>query len=166
MSSSVVLDVDHLGDLCGNDCLRMVRRVQAVSGTEQGTDHPKVVIGGLVHDRDQQVACKECRKLLVRHPATVAVLQATPGSREQDPYATSPGPCRNLGGTVGQAGCPPRWTRPAPARPLSSSCSSVAAPRRSSHAWQRKTSRRAGACRARNSAVRRRGVKARTWSAV
>jgi hypothetical protein len=73
----VVLDGDHLGDLGGDDCHRILGSVQPVSGAEQGTDGPKFVIGRLVHDGDQQVASQECRKLLVRDPAPRA--SATPG---------------------------------------------------------------------------------------
>jgi hypothetical protein len=54
-----VLNADQFGDLGGNDFHRVLRRVQPVSRAEQGADLPDLVVGRLVYDRDQLVACEK-----------------------------------------------------------------------------------------------------------
>lgn len=49
----LIFDGDQFGDLGRDDRHRIVRRVQPVSGGEQGADLPEVFVGRLVHDRDQ-----------------------------------------------------------------------------------------------------------------
>jgi hypothetical protein len=48
----LVIKGDQLGDLGSNDSHRIFRRVQPVSGAEQGADLPDLFVGRLVHDRD------------------------------------------------------------------------------------------------------------------
>jgi len=62
------LDVDQFGDLGSNHFHRVLRRVQPVSGAEQGADLPDLFVGRPVHDGDQLVACQKLRELLVRAP--------------------------------------------------------------------------------------------------
>ena len=51
-----ILDVDQFGNLGGNDVHRVLRRVQPVSGAEQGADLPDLFVGrGLLeHPRNRQ----------------------------------------------------------------------------------------------------------------
>ena len=65
------LDVDQFGDLGSNHFHRVLRRVQPLSGAEQGADLPDLFVGRPVHDRDQLVACQKLRELLVRDPPVV-----------------------------------------------------------------------------------------------
>jgi hypothetical protein len=68
------IHVDQFGDLCGNDFHRVLRRVQPVSGPEQGADVPDLFPRGFVHDWDQQIACQKLRELLVRDPPIIDAL--------------------------------------------------------------------------------------------
>lgn len=49
--------------------------LMAVSRGKQGADVPKIVVGRLVHDRNQQATCKELRELLVRDASALDALQ-------------------------------------------------------------------------------------------
>ncbi len=104
----VVLNGDQLGDLGGNVCDRIIRRVQPISGGKQRADLPELVVGRLVHDRDQQVACKELRELFVRDPPAVDTLQQRRSDQNETRTRLRQAPCRSPAGTVGRARCPSR----------------------------------------------------------
>src|SRR5688572_24372951 len=77
-----ILDADQFGDLGGDYFHRILRRVQPVSRAEQRADLPDLVVGRLVYDRDQLVACQKLRELLVRDPPVVDTFQERRGNQD------------------------------------------------------------------------------------